>query len=135
METYECASRILRQKLIHDLPQQLMRHQRRVLVIADNYPRHAFAPSVRVEGVALLLDVLSLARGGALGDGFGEEGHEFADAGAGEAGVGGEVALGAEFDGGFGFVLEDLGVKCTVSGVSDVVGGGGTGIRRCRGAS
>jgi hypothetical protein len=61
-----------------------------------------------MEGVALLFDVLPLAGPGSLGDGLGEEGHEFADGGAGEAGVGGEVAFGAEFDGGFVLVTEDL---------------------------
>ena len=85
-----------------------MRHERRILVIGNNDPRDSLRPCVGVEGIALLLDVLALTRVRALGDGFAEERHEFADAGAGEAGVGGEVALGAEFDGGFAFVLEDL---------------------------
>lgn len=109
----ERTPRIPRQKLIHDLAQQLMRHQRRVLLIADDDPRHSFTSCVGVEGVRLLFDVLSLAGPCALRDGLGEEGHEFADAGAGEAGVGGEIAFGAEFDGGLVFIAEDL--VCIVS--------------------
>ncbi len=85
-----------------------MRHKRRVLVVADDDSCNTFRPRVGVEGVALFFDVLSLAGLGALGDGFGEEGHEFADGGAGEAGVGGEVAFGGQFDCWFGFVFEDL---------------------------
>ena len=111
---------------------QLMRHQRRILLITDNYPRNALTPRVSVERVALLLDVLSLSGFRAFRDGFAKEGHEFADGGAGEAGVGGEVALGGEFDGGFGFVLEDL----SGEEVSVVVEeGSGEDGRRCRGAS
>lgn len=85
-----------------------MRHERRIFMIADNNPRDALTPRIGVEGITLLFDVLALTGTGALGDGFGEERHEFADGGAGEAGVGGEIALGAEFDGGFGLVFEDL---------------------------
>lgn len=61
-----------------------------------------------MEGIGLLFDVLSLARPGALGDGFAEEGHEFADGSTGESRVGGEIALCAELDGGFVLILEDL---------------------------
>jgi hypothetical protein len=46
----------------------------------------------------LLFDVLPLARSGAFGDGFAEEGHELAHAGAREAGVGAQIAFRAEFD-------------------------------------
>lgn len=102
------APRELGHELIHDLAEQLMRHQGGVLVIADDYAGAAFAAGVRVEGVGLLLDVLSLSWPGTFGDSFAEERHEFADARAGEAGVAGEIALGAEFDGGFAFIVEDL---------------------------
>ena len=85
-----------------------MRDERRILLVADDDPRDALGARISVESVGLLFDVLALAGARALGHGFGEEGHEFADGGAGEAGVGGEVALGAEFDCGFGFVFEDL---------------------------
>lgn len=61
-----------------------------------------------MESVGLLFDVLALAGFCAFCDGFGEDGEEFADVGAGEAGEGGEIAFGAEFDGGFGFVFENL---------------------------
>ena len=85
-----------------------MRYQRRVLLIADDDARHSLTSGVSMEGVGLLFDVLTLAGTGSLGDGFAEKRHKLADAGAGEAGVGGEVALGAEFDGGLVLVLEDL---------------------------
>ncbi len=100
--------RIPRQELVQHFAQQLMRHQRRVLLIANDDPRDPLRSCVSVEGVGLLFDVLALARASALGDRFAEEGHEFADAAAGEAGVGGEVAFGAEFYGGFVFIAEDL---------------------------
>ena len=96
------------EKLIHNLAEQLVRYERRVLVVGDDYCGYAFGPRVGVEGVGLLFDVLTLARAGSLRDGFAEERHEFADAGAGEAGVGGEVAFGAEFDRGLFLVFEDL---------------------------
>lgn len=85
-----------------------MRHQRRILLITDYDRRHALAPRVRVEGVALFFHVLTLAGAGSFGDGFAEEGHELPDAAAGEAGVGAEIAFGAEFDGGLRFILQDL---------------------------
>lgn len=69
------------------------------------YPAESFGARIGVEGVGLLLDILTLAGGCALGDGFGEDCKEFADVAAGEAGEGGEVAFSGEFDGGFGFVL------------------------------
>jgi hypothetical protein len=68
-----------------------------------------------VEGVRLLLDVLTLARPRAFGDRFAEERHEFADAGAGEARVAGEVAFGAEFDGGLFLVFEDLALALAIA--------------------
>ena len=77
-------------------------------MIADDDTGHTLASTVSVEGIALLLDVLPLAWGGTLRDGLGEEGHELANGSASEAGVGGQVALGAEFDGGFALILEDL---------------------------
>ena len=61
-----------------------------------------------MEGVGLFFDVLTLAGFGALGDGFGEDCEELADRGASEAGEGGEVAFGGEFDCGLTFVAEDL---------------------------
>lgn len=88
-----------------------MRDERRVLLVGYYDAGDSFATGVGVEGVGLFFDVLALAGPGALGDGFGEEGHEFADAGAGEAGVGGEVAFGAEFYCGLGFVLQYLQAK------------------------
>lgn len=63
-------------------------------MIRDNDAADALAAAVGVEGVGLLLDVLALARLCALGDGLGKEGHELADAGAGEARVLGEVLFG-----------------------------------------
>ena len=92
-------------------------------MVADDDPGDAFAPGVGVEGVGLLFHVLTLAGAGAFGDRFAEEGHEFADAGAGEAGVGGEVAFGAEFDCGLFLVFEDLG-DC-ISPLSLLLGGVG----------
>ena len=85
-----------------------MRDEGGILVIADDDAGDAFGAGVGVEGVRLLFYVLSLPWSCAFRDGFGEEGHEFAHAAACEAGVGGEVAFGAEFDGGFVFILEDL---------------------------
>lgn len=52
----------------------------RVGVVADDDAADAFGAAVGVEGVVLLLDVLALTGSGALADGFGEEGEEFADA-------------------------------------------------------
>ncbi len=77
-------------------------------MVADDDASDAFAASVGVEGVGLLFDVLPLPGSCAFGDGFAEERHECADAGAGEAGIAGEVAFGAEFDGGLFLVFEDL---------------------------
>jgi len=77
-------------------------------VIADDDTGHTLASTVSVEGVTLFFDVLPLAWGGTLGDGLGEERHELADGCACEAGVGGQVALSAELNGGLALILEDL---------------------------
>src|ERR1700761_1377748 len=62
----------LAQKLIQYLAQQLMRDERRVLVVADDDARHALAARVGMEGVRLLFDVLTLAGPGPFGDCFAE---------------------------------------------------------------
>lgn len=100
--------RVSREEFVQDFTQQLMRHHLGVFMIGDDDAAAAFGTSVRVEGVGLFLDVLPLARLGAFGNGFGEDGEELADVGAGEAREGGEVTFGGEFDCGFGFVAEDL---------------------------
>ena len=87
-----------------------MRHQSRVLLVADDDARYALGACIGVEGVRLLFHILPLAGSCPLRYGFAEERHEFANAGAGEAGVGGEVAFGAELDCRFFFILQDLGV-------------------------
>ena len=107
-----------------------MSHQRGVFMVCDDYAGDAFGSGICVESIGLLFDILSLARSGAFGDGFGEDAHEFADAATGEAGEGGQVALGAEFDGGFVFILEDL-----LNVRSEGGGRGGGCVRRCRGSS
>lgn len=71
------------QELVDDFGEELVRDQGRVLLVRDDDARDAFAAAVGVEGVGLLFDVLPLAGSGAFGDGFGEEGHELANAGRG----------------------------------------------------
>lgn len=85
--TAERASRIPAQELINNLPQQLMCHQCRILLIANYDARDALGSCVCVESVRLLFDILSLAGAGAFGNCPREERHELADARAGEAGV------------------------------------------------
>lgn len=128
-----CAAGIPRGELVQDLAQQLMRNQRRVFVVAYDYAGDALAASIGMEGVRLLLDILSLAGSGALCYGFAEEGHEFADAATGEAGEGGEFAFGAEFDGWLVFILEDLVVM--VRDMRWRWDGCGIRVRRCKRAS
>jgi hypothetical protein len=82
-----CTSRISAQKFVQDLAQQLMCDHSRVLLIRNYDARYAFGARVCVEGVRLLLDVLSLASPCAFGHGLREEGHELADAATREAGV------------------------------------------------
>lgn len=109
------AARELADEIVQNLAQQLVRHERRVLVVADDDAGDALAARVRVEGVRLLLDVLPLAGVCALRDRFAEQRHEFAHAGAREARVGSQVAFGAEFDGGLCLVFEDLDVGLAVA--------------------
>lgn len=76
-----------------------------VFLVGDDDGGDTLAAAVGVEGVGLFLDVLSLAGLCAFGDRLGEEGHELADAGAGEARVTAQVAFGAQLDGRLLFVL------------------------------
>lgn len=85
-----------------------MRNELGVLVIGDDNPRDALGPRVHVEGVGLLLHVLSRAGGGALSHGPGEVGQEFADGAALEEGEAAEVAGFDELLRGFRGVAEDL---------------------------
>ena len=92
-------SGVLGEELVDDLAKELMRHEGRVLVVRDDDAADALGAAVGVEGVVckiarerlkdlcgrglctLLLDILSLAGTGALGDGLCEKGHELAIAG------------------------------------------------------
>lgn len=101
--------------------------QRRVFGVRNDDAGKTLRGAVGVECVGFLFNVLSDARTGAFGHGFGEHGHEFAVAGRGdvrgrsvregqkerspvssEAGEGREVSLDGEFGGGDGIIAEDL---------------------------
>lgn len=106
-----CAAWVLAQELVQDLAQQLMCHETWVLVVGDDDTSHTLGACICVEGVLLLLDILSLAWLCALCDGFGEHGQEFTYAATGEAREGGELGFGAEFDGGLVFIFEDSNIE------------------------
>ena len=79
----ECGFGVPAEELVDDLAEQLVRDEGGVFLVGDDDAGDTFAAAVGVEGVGLLFDVLPLAGLCAFGDSFGEEGHEFADAGSG----------------------------------------------------
>lgn len=68
---------VLGKKLVHNLAQNLVGHQGRIVPICYNNTGNTLCPSVSMECVGLLLNILSLARLCPLGDRSGEEHEEF----------------------------------------------------------
>lgn len=109
-----------------------MSYQGRIFGVGNDEAGDALRGAVGVEGVGLLLDVLSDARAGTFGNSLCEHGHEFAVARdlsacclvrhvemtspiAGEAGERGEIAFDGEFGGRCRIIANDLGAASVES--------------------
>lgn len=77
----EGAAGVAGEEFVDDFGEDLVGDEGGVVVVGDDDGGDAFGAAVGVEGVGLFFDVLALAGACAFGDGFGEEGHEFAIAG------------------------------------------------------
>jgi hypothetical protein len=73
----EGSARVLGQELIHNLTQELVGHQSRVVAICNDHTSNTLGPAVSVECVGLLLNVLPLAGLRLLGDRSVEKHQEF----------------------------------------------------------
>lgn len=101
---------MLGEEFIDDFAEELVGYEGGVLVVGDDDAADAFGAAVRVKGVVLFFNILSLPGLCSLGDCLGEEGHEFAIVVTGEAGVCAQFLFGDDLVRGLILVADDANV-------------------------